>query len=324
MKLEDMECYFTDNPDNNLLRLAGYDKPELIKELVENRGADVNARSKRGTTPLHEAAVGEFRQSSEIISYLISKGADVNAENSREETPLDIAAKLFKPYSIRALLKYKAKPNTKNIIELKTIASQNYDGVENIITQIQNIDALRDIILKLEESETKDNLLDKLARQETKLTEGMPKYFEAKVQQKGYKNLEEKLEGLKYLTQVAGIFAQDIKAIKGLPIHKLAQISRAEKEDLKERLDLMESYLGSYQQSIQILKINPENFIKGMQVVTGLLDSVASGICEFLSFKDLYKVTFLNKQLKQVTSDDLSERLEALTLGETDTEEFPS
>lgn len=322
MKQEDMERYFTPlGPDMDLLRLAGYNKLELIKELVENRGANVNARSDRGYTPLHEAAEGEF-QSIEIIDYLKSKGGDVNARNNQGQTPLDIAVKLFKPYSIRALLKYKAKPNTKDIIELKTIATQNYVGVENIITQIQNIDALRDTILKLEESETRGNLLDKLARQETKLTEGMPNYFEARVQQKGYKNLEEKVEDLKYLTQVVEYFAQDIKAIKGLPIHKLAQISEAEREDLKERLDLMESYLGSYQQSIQILKINPENFIKGMQVVTGLPDSVASRICEFLSFQNLYKVTLLNKQLNQVIFEDLSERLEAVTLGETDTEEF--
>ena len=51
-------------------------------------GTDVNAKDKRGRTPLYWAAVGDHN---EIAELLIAKGADVNAKNKDGDTPLDEA-----------------------------------------------------------------------------------------------------------------------------------------------------------------------------------------------------------------------------------------
>ena len=59
-----------------------------LRYLVEEVGADVNARDQDGYTPLHNAA---SRGDNEMILYLVSKGADVMAESRKGETTADLA-----------------------------------------------------------------------------------------------------------------------------------------------------------------------------------------------------------------------------------------
>ena len=59
-----------------------------IKYLVEDLGADVNAKDHEGNTALHHAAA---RGDNEVILYLVSKAADVKAVNRAGETTLDMA-----------------------------------------------------------------------------------------------------------------------------------------------------------------------------------------------------------------------------------------
>ncbi len=59
-----------------------------IRYLVEELGADVNAKDHEGNTALHHAAA---RGDNEVILYLVSKGADVKAVNRAGETTLDMA-----------------------------------------------------------------------------------------------------------------------------------------------------------------------------------------------------------------------------------------
>jgi ankyrin repeat protein len=59
-----------------------------VKYLVEELGADVNARDANGYTPLHNAAA---RGDNDLIMYLVSKGADVKAVSRRGQTTADMA-----------------------------------------------------------------------------------------------------------------------------------------------------------------------------------------------------------------------------------------
>lgn len=59
-----------------------------VRYLVEEHGADVNARDLNGYAPLHHAAA---RGDNELIEYLVSQGADVMVVSRRGETTVDMA-----------------------------------------------------------------------------------------------------------------------------------------------------------------------------------------------------------------------------------------
>jgi len=61
---------------------------EAVKQHIA-AGADVNAKDKKGETPLLQALGMGYK---EIVELLIAKGADVNANNGDGYTPLDLAA----------------------------------------------------------------------------------------------------------------------------------------------------------------------------------------------------------------------------------------
>ena len=59
-----------------------------IKYLVEEHGADVNARDENGYTAVHHAAA---RGDNEMIRYLVGRGAEVTGVSRRGQTPVDMA-----------------------------------------------------------------------------------------------------------------------------------------------------------------------------------------------------------------------------------------
>lgn len=59
-----------------------------VRFLVEELGADVNARDHNGYTPVHHAA---SRGDNDLIRYLVSKGADVTAVARSGQTTVDMA-----------------------------------------------------------------------------------------------------------------------------------------------------------------------------------------------------------------------------------------
>lgn len=61
---------------------------ELIKVILDNRLVDINPKNKYNITPLHFAV---DKNSKETAKLLISAGADVNAETGWGKTPLDYA-----------------------------------------------------------------------------------------------------------------------------------------------------------------------------------------------------------------------------------------
>ena len=83
-----------------------------------NKGAQVNARSKGGFTPLHQAT-----RHVEAIRALLRAGADVNARDKGEFTPLHFAAFWGRVEAVRALLKAGALVNAKNKYECSPVDS---------------------------------------------------------------------------------------------------------------------------------------------------------------------------------------------------------
>ena len=86
-----------------------------VRFLVEELGADVNARDHNGYTPVHHAAA---RGDNELIHYLVSKGADVTAVSRRGQTTVDMAngpVQRVQPFpkTVALLMSLGAKNNNK-------------------------------------------------------------------------------------------------------------------------------------------------------------------------------------------------------------------
>jgi ankyrin repeat protein len=99
--------------NSHIIHAAGW--MPAVKYLVEEIGADVNAKDHLGNTALHNAA---SRGDLEMILYLISKGADVKAINREGQTTADMAngpVQRTQPYpeAVELLVKLGAKNNNK-------------------------------------------------------------------------------------------------------------------------------------------------------------------------------------------------------------------
>ncbi len=88
-----------------------------LRFLVEEMGADVNARDANGYTALHHAA---SRGDVEMIRYLIEKGADVTVVSRKGETTADMAngpIQRVRPYpEAIALLESLGSENNQNCL----------------------------------------------------------------------------------------------------------------------------------------------------------------------------------------------------------------
>ena len=85
---------------------AGYGPLDNLQSLID-KGADVNAKNRRGSTPLHWAIHDEAK-----ARLLLAKGANVNARQAQGRTPLFLAAMLGDGVpTLRLLLSKGADPN---------------------------------------------------------------------------------------------------------------------------------------------------------------------------------------------------------------------
>ena len=97
----------TDGGGSTALHHAAGFGPLDNLQLLISRGADVNAKNRRGSTPLHWAIHDEAK-----AQLLLAKGADVNAKQAQGRTPLYLAAMLGNGLStMRLLIGKGADPN---------------------------------------------------------------------------------------------------------------------------------------------------------------------------------------------------------------------
>ena len=89
--------------------------PEMVRLLIKGK-ADVNYKMRGAHTALHTACtLGESEMASAIITLLINKGADVNAVTHFGITPLMNAVEADNTAAVSILIKHNADPRIKNI-----------------------------------------------------------------------------------------------------------------------------------------------------------------------------------------------------------------
>lgn len=92
----------------DLHRAATQGTPDEIRSLI-NRGADLEARTKQGHTPLHEAARG----TPDNIRSLIDASADMEARDGQGWTPLHHAARYGNVAGLSTLIDAGADPDAR-------------------------------------------------------------------------------------------------------------------------------------------------------------------------------------------------------------------
>jgi ankyrin repeat protein/mono/diheme cytochrome c family protein len=121
---------------------AGYG-PITNVELLINKGADVNAKNRRGSTPLHWAIHDDAK-----VRLLLVKGADVNTKQAQGRTPLFLAAMLGDGVpTMRLLFSKGADPN---------LASANGQTPLMMAAARGNVEGMRLLIEKRAEVNTRD------------------------------------------------------------------------------------------------------------------------------------------------------------------------
>ena len=90
----------TGNGTSILMRLDGDATSDLVWDLI-NAGAEVNAKSETGDTPLMAAA---YEENGEILKTLLEAGADLNSKNEDGQTALMVAAEHGRLQNVRALV----------------------------------------------------------------------------------------------------------------------------------------------------------------------------------------------------------------------------
>jgi len=85
-----------------IFKLRCFNSTVNIFQVLVDHGADVNARSSNGMTPLHDA-INYLSQ--EIVDYLVDKGADPNIRDNSKRSAVELApAKFLKDTNVESVV----------------------------------------------------------------------------------------------------------------------------------------------------------------------------------------------------------------------------
>ena len=132
-------------PSVDIHQAAGEGNIEAVKQAIDD-GADVNAKTDDGGTPLHYAADGGHM---EVAELLIAKGADVNADD--EWTPLHFAAHWGHKEIAELLINKGANVNAKGSKHKETplytaVRAGHREVAELLIDKGADVNAKRDLL----------------------------------------------------------------------------------------------------------------------------------------------------------------------------------
>ncbi|KAI9768827.1 MAG: hypothetical protein M1840_004641 [Geoglossum simile] len=117
--------------DKELINAASQGQEAVVRRLLE-KGADVNAENKYGSTALNQAA------NEAVARFLLEKGANVNAENKEGWIALHVAANQGHKEVAQLLLEKGADVNAEGRdgwIALHTAANQGHEAVAQLLLE---------------------------------------------------------------------------------------------------------------------------------------------------------------------------------------------
>ena len=88
------------------LHAAAQRSPEMVRALLTDRRADVNARDHLGRTPLMSAVLGENDSDSETARLLLEHGADPGLKDKQGQTALGWAGALGREAAGKVILEF--------------------------------------------------------------------------------------------------------------------------------------------------------------------------------------------------------------------------
>ena len=106
-------CWLTITGLSSILLILRRMRGKRVVELLLANKANVNAATRRGWTPLHEAAVKGHK---DVVEVLLANGANVHTKlrDNDKQTPLHLAAELGRTAVVQLLLNNKADVNAKD------------------------------------------------------------------------------------------------------------------------------------------------------------------------------------------------------------------
>ena len=128
---------------------AEYGQKEILKYLIK-KGANVNAKSINGTTPLQKAVLNK---KIETANYLIDQGAKINDQDSYKQTALHIAVEVEDLAMIKLLLDQGADLEIKDHLNETPLDLAKYKKKNDIIELITKTmqDNLQPLVLQIED-----------------------------------------------------------------------------------------------------------------------------------------------------------------------------